>query len=409
MDEMAIQVENLGKRFRLGIGAGGYDTVLQALARTVRPKSNDRRELWALRGVDMEVARGEVLGIIGHNGSGKSTLLRILARITVPTEGVAWTRGTVGALLDVGTGFDEELTGRENIFLNGTLLGMRRRMIRAHLDEIVEFAGVERFLDTPTKRYSDGMQLRLAFAVAAHLESPIVVVDEVLAVGDSTFREKCMGKMAELGRHGRTVLFVSHDLGTVTRLCKRVVWLEGGRIRADGPARKIVSSYLTADTRGGLLDVEFDVDVGAAAAVQRVTVRDALSGEVLTVAQRGRAFTIEMAFVVREVIRDVDVSLILIDELGVIIIDDAVNDRPTGPGLSGAPGTYVVSATIPGLLRAGPYVLRTWIGNGFEEVVDRGLLTIRVVAAEDDPQEFMERTRAVQPEIEWKAPREPLL
>ncbi|MCH9728296.1 MAG: ATP-binding cassette domain-containing protein [Actinomycetia bacterium] len=409
MDEAAIRVENLGKRFRLGVGAGGYDTLLQALARAVRPKSNDQRELWALRGVDMDVARGEVLGVIGPNGAGKSTLLRILARITVPTEGAAWTRGTVGALLDVGTGFDEELTGRENIFLNGTLLGMGRRKIRAHLDEIVEFAGVERFLDTPIKRYSDGMQLRLAFAVAAHLESPIVVIDEVLAVGDAVFREKCMGKMAEMGRRDRTVLFVSHDLGTVTRLCKRVVWLEAGRIRADGPARKIVSSYLTHVTPAGLLDVEFDVDPGAATAVQRVTVRDATSGQVLTVAQRGRAFTIEMAFVVREAIRDVDVSLVLIDELGAIIVDDAVNDRLTGAALSGEPGTYVVSATFPGVLRAGPYLLRTWIGNSLEEAVDRGLLTIRVAAREDDPQEFMERTRAVQPEIEWKARREPLL
>ncbi len=409
MEEAAVRVENLGKRFRLGVGAGGYDTLLQALARAVLPKSDDRRELWALRGVDMEVARGEVLGIIGRNGAGKSTLLRILARISVPTEGAAWTLGTVGALLEVGTGFDEELTGRENIFLNGTLLGMRRRMIRARLDEIVEFAGVERFLDTPLKRYSEGMQLRLAFAVAAHLESPILVVDEVLAVGDSTFREKCMGKMAEMGRHDRTVLFVSHDLGTVTRLCKRVVWLEGGRIRADGPARKTVSSYLTADTPAGLLDVEFDVDAGAATAVQRVTVRDALSGQVLTAAQRGRAFTIDMAFVVREAIPDLDVSLVLIDELGTIIIDTAGRDRPTGTALSGQPGTYVVSATIPGLLRAGPYMLRTWIGNNFEEAVDRGLLTIRVAAREDDPQEFIERTRAVQPEIEWKARREPLL
>ncbi len=184
MREPAIQAENLGKRFRLGVGAGGYDTLREALARAIRPKSADMREIWALRGVDLEVPQGEALGIVGHNGAGKTTLLRILARITNPSEGVARTRGAVGSLLDVGTGFHPELTGRENVYLSGTVLGMRRVEIRKRFDEIVDFSGIERFLDTPVKRYSEGMRLRLAFAVAAHLEPPIVVVDEVLAVGD---------------------------------------------------------------------------------------------------------------------------------------------------------------------------------------------------------------------------------
>ena len=238
MGDPAIQVENLGKRFRLGVGAGHYDTLREALTRAVRPRRDDRRDLWALRGVDLEVERGEALGIVGPNGAGKTTLLRILAGITFPTEGIARTRGTVGSLLDVGTGFHPELTGRENVYLSGTVLGMRRREVRERFDEIVEFSGVERFLDTPVKRYSEGMRLRLAFAVAAHLEPPIVVVDEVLAVGDSAFREKCMGKMAEMGRRDRTVLFVSHDLGAITQLCARAVWLEGGHIQSDGPARE---------------------------------------------------------------------------------------------------------------------------------------------------------------------------
>ena len=260
MGEPAIQVENLGKRFRLGVGTARYDTLREALARAVRPRRDDRRDLWALRGVDLEVERGEALGIVGPNGAGKTTLLRILAGITYPTEGAARTRGSVGSLLDVGTGFHPELTGRENVFLSGAVLGMRRREIRARFDEIVEFSGVERFLDTPVKRYSAGMRLRLAFAVAAHLEPPIVVVDEVLAVGDSAFREKCMGKMAEMGRRDRTVLFVSHDLGAITRLCTRAVWLEGGRIQSDGPPREIVSSYLERATPGQVLDVEFDAE-----------------------------------------------------------------------------------------------------------------------------------------------------
>ncbi len=303
MGEPAIQVENLGKRFRLGVGTARYDTLREALARAVRPGKDDRRDLWALRDVDS--------GGRAWRGAGDRRAQRgrqdprscgSSLDITYPTEGAARTRGMVGALLDVGTGFHPELTGRENVFLSGTVLGMRRREIRARFDEIVEFSGVERFLDTPVKRYSEGMRLRLAFAVAAHLEPPIVVVDEVLAVGDSAFREKCMGKMAEMGRRDRTVLFVSHDLGAITRLCTRAVWLEGGRIQTEGPARQIVSSYLERATPGRLLDAEFDADAGAAAAVQRVTVRDAATGQVLTVPERGRPFAIEIAFAAHEVI-----------------------------------------------------------------------------------------------------------
>jgi lipopolysaccharide transport system ATP-binding protein len=197
-------------------------------------------------------------------------------------------------------------------------MGMRRCEVRARFDEIVEFSGVERFLDTPVKRYSTGMRLRLAFAVAAHLEPPIVVVDEVLAVGDSAFREKCMGKMAEMGRRDRTVLFVSHDLGAITRLCTRAVWLDGGRIRSDGTLREIVSSYLErATTPARVLDVEFDAEPDAAAAVQRVTVRDARTGQVLTAPERGSQFTIEMAVEVREAIPGLNVSIELFDEQGV--------------------------------------------------------------------------------------------
>jgi ABC-2 type transport system ATP-binding protein/lipopolysaccharide transport system ATP-binding protein len=409
MGEPAIQVENLGKRFRLGVGTGGYDTLRDALARAVRPTTNDGRELWALRGVDLEVARGEALGIVGPNGAGKTTLLRILARIMNPTEGIARTRGTVGALLDVGTGFHYELTGRENVFLSGTVLGMRRREIHAHFDEIVEFSGVERFLDTPIKRYSEGMQLRLAFAVAAHLEPPIVVVDEVLAVGDSAFREKCMGKIAEMGQRDRTVLLVSHDLGAITRICSRAVWLEGGRIQNDGPARQIVSAYLQQGTPGQPLDVEFTDDPSATVAVQRVTVRDVATARVLTFPERGQPFTIRMSFEVREPITDMNVAFRLVDELGVIIIDDTMRDGRADGTLPGQPGTYAVSMTIPPLLRVGAYQVRAWIGTYTDDFVDRELVTIHVGPRADDPQEFLARTRAVQPQIEWKVEREPML
>jgi lipopolysaccharide transport system ATP-binding protein len=200
--------------------------------------------VWALRDVSFAVAHGEVLGIIGRNGAGKSTLLKVLARITEPTAGRAEVYGRVGALLEVGTGFHPELTGRDNVFLNGSILGMDRAYIARRFDEIVAFAGVERFIDTPVKRYSSGMYLRLAFAVAAHLEPEILIVDEVLAVGDASFQKKCLGKMEDVAHEGRTVLFVSHDMGAVTRLCGRTLLLDEGRVLAHGPTAEVVQRYL---------------------------------------------------------------------------------------------------------------------------------------------------------------------
>jgi lipopolysaccharide transport system ATP-binding protein len=200
--------------------------------------------LWALKDVSFEVKRGEVVGIIGRNGAGKSTLLKILSRITEPTEGYADIIGRVGSLLEVGTGFHPELTGRENIYLNGSILGMKRAEIERRFDEIVAFAEIERFIDTPVKYYSSGMYVRLAFAVAAHLEPEILLVDEVLAVGDAAFQKKCLGKMQEVGREGRTILFVSHNMTAVQNLCQRCVWLDSGRTSEDGPSGQVISSYL---------------------------------------------------------------------------------------------------------------------------------------------------------------------
>jgi len=248
----SITVEGLSKRYRLGQLAGGYDTLrdqLAALGRGGRrARTEEERELWALRDVSFEVQPGEVVGLIGRNGAGKTTLLRLLTRITEPTGGRAILRGRVGSLLEVGTGFHPELTGRENIYLNGSILGMRRSEISARFDEIVEFAGVERFLDTPVKRYSSGMYVRLAFSVAAHLEPEILLVDEVLAVGDAEFQRRSLGKMEEVGRSGRTVVFVSHNMATITRLCSRALLLETGRIVGDGAASELVARYLTAES-----------------------------------------------------------------------------------------------------------------------------------------------------------------
>ncbi|MEX0774374.1 MAG: ABC transporter ATP-binding protein [Phycisphaeraceae bacterium] len=255
MSQIAIQVQGLSKRYRLG-GAPGCDRSfremvtdrLGALGACIvgrkRGPRADARDFWALQDVSFDVARGEVVGIIGHNGAGKSTLLKLLSRITDPTTGQAIIHGRVGSLLEVGTGFHPELTGRENIYLNGAILGMSRHDVRRQFDRIVEFAEVEKFLDTPVKRYSSGMYVRLAFAVAAHLEPDILIVDEVLAVGDAAFQRKCLGRMGEAAREGRTVLFVSHNMTAVKALCQRAVLLQAGRITAQGDTNQVIQHYL---------------------------------------------------------------------------------------------------------------------------------------------------------------------
>ncbi|MGD9614959.1 MAG: ABC transporter ATP-binding protein [Alphaproteobacteria bacterium] len=275
-DDIVIRAERLGKRYRLGHAADRerYVTLRDVLARgasgVLRRTADMLRghavvpgdtveEFWALRDVGFEVKRGEVLGIVGRNGAGKSTLLKILSRITEPSEGRVTIRGRVASLLEVGTGFHPELTGRENIYLNGAILGMTRAEIRRKFDEIVAFAEVERFLDTPVKRYSSGMYVRLAFAVAAHLEPEILIVDEVLAVGDAEFQNKCLGKMDQVTRcDGRTVLFVSHNMATLVSVCASAILLEAGRVREIGPAPRIVQSYLNSSHDRERVDFPID-------------------------------------------------------------------------------------------------------------------------------------------------------
>ena len=253
MSNIAIKAENLSKQYTLGV-AKGHDTlrdqITAGLKSLVKRKSsvesNSDSILWALRDVSFDVKRGEVVGFIGRNGAGKSTLLKVLSRITEPTTGFAEIRGRVASLLEVGTGFHGELTGRENIFLNGAILGMKKAEMERKFDEIVAFSEVERFIDTPVKRYSSGMYLRLAFAVAAHLEPEILIVDEVLAVGDASFQKKCLAKMHTVGQEGRTVLFVSHNLSAITSLCQRVIWLHNGTIAENGLPQQVVSNYLSS-------------------------------------------------------------------------------------------------------------------------------------------------------------------
>ncbi len=269
MDNYAIKVEGLGKRYRLGqrqrykalrdVLTGAAYAPVRAAGRLLRGEGNDGREdshIWALKDVSLQVQHGEVLGIIGRNGAGKSTLLKILSRITEPTEGEVRLRGRVGSLLEVGTGFHPELTGRENVYLNGAILGMHRHEIERKFDEIVAFAEVEKFLDTPVKHYSSGMYVRLAFAVAAHLEPEILLVDEVLAVGDIGFQRKCLGKMGEVARSGRTVCFVSHSMPAIESLCEQAMLLERGRIVASGASTDVIGRYLAAlDRRSGSRDL----------------------------------------------------------------------------------------------------------------------------------------------------------
>jgi lipopolysaccharide transport system ATP-binding protein len=255
MNDNAISIDGLGKCYRIGKSLAFTNKrgrLLQGMAAPFRYLTStlqtpgDDEIFWALRDVSFNVKAGEVIGVVGHNGAGKSTLLKILSRITEPTHGEAAIRGRVGSLLEVGTGFHPELTGRENVYLSGTILGMRQVEIKRKFDEIVTFAGVERFLDTPVKRYSSGMYVRLAFAVAAHLEPEILLVDEVLAVGDAAFQKQCLGKMGDVAVDGRTVLFVSHNMIAVQNLCTRVIWLDHGKIKEQGPASEILSKYLSA-------------------------------------------------------------------------------------------------------------------------------------------------------------------
>lgn len=264
MSDIAIRVEGLGKQYRLGAKQERYSTLRDQIRRWTSPrtwfKPNANGEspssFWALKDVSFDVKRGEVVGIIGRNGAGKSTLLKILSRITEPTEGGADIHGRVGSLLEVGTGFHPELTGRENIFLNGAILGMKRAEIIRRFDEIVAFAEVEKFIDTPVKHYSSGMYMRLAFAVAAHLEPEILVVDEVLAVGDAEFQKRCLGKMGEVARGGRTVLYVSHNLQTIVTLCQTCLCLKGGRVDFLGSANEGIARYHAYRDRqnGGIVD-----------------------------------------------------------------------------------------------------------------------------------------------------------
>jgi lipopolysaccharide transport system ATP-binding protein len=370
-ERTAIRAEGLSKRYRLGSGTVfQYGRLTESLWRAIRRpfrssghRTHDGDEhVWALRDVSLEVPEGEVLGIIGRNGAGKTTLLKILSRITPPTAGYAEVRGRVGSLLEVGTGFHPELTGRENILLNGAILGMRRREISRKFDEIVSFAGISRFIDTPVKRYSSGMYVRLAFAVAAHLDTEIMAVDEVLAVGDLSFQRKCLGTMKDAAHRGRTVLFVSHALGSISRLCDRVIWLDSGRIVSAGAPQDVVGRYLRASDRGTAGQREWPLSAAPGSdgfSLSRVAIVGKEGGAAATI-DMTEPFSVEITYELAREIVELRVGFLLLASDGTVVfrsVDrDGLSDGPDWA--ERGPGRYVSTCEIPGnLLNEGRYSL----------------------------------------------------
>jgi lipopolysaccharide transport system ATP-binding protein len=355
-----IKVENVGKRYRIGQPQAAYSTLRESLVAAVRSpfktltRNNEPAEfVWAIEDVSFEVKPGEVVGLIGRNGAGKSTLLKMLSRITEPTKGRILLGGRVGSLLEVGTGFHAELTGRENIYLNGAILGMARTEIVRKFDEIVSFAEVEKFIDTPVKHYSSGMYLRLAFAVAAHLEPEILLVDEVLAVGDARFQRKCLDKMQDVGNQGHTILFVSHNMAAITRLCPRTILLDHGHVLSDGPSHQVASEYLSGGLGTTAAREWPDVSKAPGDEIVRllaVRVR-AENGEVHDVMDIREPVAIEMEFVVLQGGHKLTPNYHFFNEHGVYLFvagdnDPAWFDRPRPSG------RFVSTAWIPGNLLA---------------------------------------------------------
>ncbi len=370
----AIEVDRVGKRYRLGelpTASTLREAITYGIAQFAgrRPKQDEPQEVWALRDVSLQIPEGTSLGIVGRNGAGKSTLLKVLARITEPTEGVSRTRGTVGSLLEVGTGFHPELSGRENIFLNAAILGMPRTVVARRLDDIVDFAGIGRFLDTPVKRYSSGMYLRLAFAVAAHVEADVLLVDEVLAVGDAEFQRRCLGAMEDIGRSGRTVVFISHNLDAVTRLCSTTLWLDSGRVRDIGPTADVVDAYLVEATPDAGARTFHD-DPNDVVSLRSLTLRSLHSDSTGRIA-RDAPFCVDVELTVRERVPGLDLAVSVETLTGIRLLDEAVSDTsPTGSTqLLTDPGAYKVSLTLPPLLMPGEYSVNVWIGTNYETLV----------------------------------------
>ena len=424
MSDIAINVENLSKRYVLSHQRGGSDGLrhvlqekltapLRWLVRKIRGQKSETNsptsalrpptaeEFYALRDVSFEVKRGEVVGVIGRNGAGKSTLLKILSRITEPTSGRIIIEGRVASLLEVGTGFHPDLTGRENIFLNGAILGMSRVEIKSKFDEIVAFAEIEKFLDTPVKRYSSGMYVRLAFAVAAHLEPEILIVDEVLAVGDAQFQKKCLGKMGEVAKGGRTVLFVSHNMTAVQTLCRRALMLSGGKLIADDAVAPVVMRYLSEAQCSS--DTTYWTDPQTAPGNHLIRIKqvrilpDADSPDGLLTMQT--PLRIETEYWVVNVGAATHLTYHLLNDQGIVVLTSGCSSKVRQPGV------YKAVWTIPGrLLNSGGYYLKLLIVENENQVTYEkdGIASFAVVDATERTHAWTGREPGVvQPPLPW--------
>lgn len=383
--DFGVRVEGLGKRYRITSRSAG--------GKRRWPFARSAREpLWALRDVSFELARGSTLGVIGRNGAGKTTLLSILCKVTAPTEGRALIAGKASALLEVGTGFHGELSGRENVFLNGAILGMGRREIARKFDEIVAFAEIERFIDTPVKRYSSGMTVRLAFAVAAHLEPEVLLVDEVLSVGDASFQQKCLGKIQDVTSEGRTVVLVSHNLATIASFADRCLWLDRGAIAADGPASDVIAAYLASVRsfdEGAVAELRgrerVEADAGAGEVVFAVVRLLDDSGDARAMFFEGDPVTVEVTLEIRRMVRWLELRCYVRTAEGIWLFASNSGKRPVAI----EPGRYVSRTRLaPNHLRPGTYQIDLGVQSTIPQDVVRDAIRFEVahsLEGDDDP------------------------
>jgi lipopolysaccharide transport system ATP-binding protein len=388
VSDIVIKAENLGKKYIISHKNNGSYTAMRDIltqnARDLWRKTKDfvrnnslaenkTEQLWALEDINFEIKQGETVGIIGRNGAGKSTLLKVLSRITEPTTGRVYIKGRVSSLLEVGTGFHPELTGRENIYLNGAILGMTRTEIKRKFDEIAAFAETEKFLDTPVKRYSSGMYVRLAFSVAAHLEPEILLVDEVLAVGDFAFQKKCLGKMENEAKKGRTVIFVSHNMDAISRLCSSSYWLDAGRIVESGRPEKVIRHYLCSNSHGQTQWKCLSENMDKNKAVQIVGVRlQSADGLNSSTVKFGPPLTLEIESIVREEVRGATFNLTLKNTMGTIVFISAEQDCNMELPLVRKEGRHITICHLPGdIWMPGHYSITVGIQQEYTRVLDR--------------------------------------
>ena len=413
--EPIIRVNNLSKQYRIGARQLPNTTFREAITNTLRSplrllrnRTAPRETFWALKDINFEIKPGEIVGFVGRNGAGKSTLLKVLSRITKPTTGEIDIHGRVKSLLEVGTGFHPELTGRENIFLNGALLGMPKAEIKRNFDEIVAFAEVDKFLDTPVKRYSSGMYVRLAFAVAAHLESEILIVDEVLAVGDAQFQRKCISKMGDVAKEGRTVLFVSHNMGALQSLCSRAIWLNSGRLVEDGDSRQIVSSYLSQSFSASTEEVWDDIETAPgneAVRLRRVCVRpEDTSADVITVKT---PFLMEFEYWNLKPDAYLNLSLVIVNESGVVVFNTAPVNEPVWQGQPFPQGLFKSVCRVPGdLMNDGMHKVQLLVVKNLHTIIyDKNDALSFEVHDADRKGWHGKWVGAVRPDLDWTTER----